>query len=259
MEESALNRAHLLERKADKLLNCLKFEEAIACHQRTADLLLEAMQLTRVEKVLESLELQRDYNIRKQAIIRYKQLLVRRLCMKKGMAKMRPSEEDAGLSSSCNFTSTKTAIYKNIEENDSLLRGLIIGPAPPEETVRSSVRTPKDDKIIIEELRVNNDALRHSVDKLITQLEESHQENKRLKAEIEELKSQMRQYESERNKLRIITDSGSPFVLSPSSELSPVGFRSLPTLAPLEMPNFDFNKFTSPTESSSGNSETLSS
>lgn len=252
-----MNRAHRLERKAENLLSALKFDEAISFHQRTAELLWEAMKLTKVERVLESLQLQRDYNLRKQAEIRYKQLLLRKLCMKKEMAKIEYNEESEKLSSSSNFYTTKTAIYKNIEENDSLLRGLTIDPSSVNDTICSSPRIPKDDKIVIEELRVNNCELRQFVDDLVMQLDASRQENKRLRAEVEQLKSVLQKYDNDHNKLRVITDSESPFVLSPSSELSPVGFRSLPTLAPLEMPNFDFNKFTS-SESSSANSETHS-
>lgn len=49
------------------------------------------------------------------------------------------------------------------------------------------------------------------------------------------------------NNLKVITDSSggtSPFVFSPCSELSPdVHDRTLPPLAPLELPNFDFTNF----------------
>lgn len=52
---------------------------------------------------------------------------------------------------------------------------------------------------------------------------------------------------SSSNNLRVITDSSggtSPFVFSPNSELSPdMHDRTLPPLAPLDLPNFEFPGF----------------
>lgn len=183
-------------------------------------------------------------------ISRYKQELCR-----KGSTSSRPADKigfstiDGEPSSSSSSPSPfptahiQEAIYKSIEENDSLLRGLITPQPLPDAITQSAIKTPKDDKTVIEELQINNNELRQLVDKLITELDKYVQENARLKAEVQKLKSKLNSHpgSSERHKLNVINDTDSPFILLPGGDLSPVGSRPLPNLPPLEMPSFDFN------------------
>ncbi|KAG5263024.1 hypothetical protein AALO_G00281620 [Alosa alosa] len=70
--ESPLNLAHQQCRKADRLLATGKYEDAIVCHRKAADLLKDAMKLTDCEQARLSLELQRDSHIKQQRLIEEK-------------------------------------------------------------------------------------------------------------------------------------------------------------------------------------------
>ncbi|XP_016382394.1 nuclear receptor binding factor 2a isoform X1 [Sinocyclocheilus rhinocerous] len=67
--DSPLNRAHHFGRKADQLVAKEKFEEAILCHRKAAELMKEALSVTPSEQVRLSLELQRDRHLQRQRLI----------------------------------------------------------------------------------------------------------------------------------------------------------------------------------------------
>lgn len=183
-------------------------------------------------------------------------------------------------------TSLQTAIYRTMEEADSLLEILIKRGTSDSDSIKSDVssadtddrvvtfdtvdgestssnqaitgsKRPKDDHTVIEELRTLNQQLHSLVYQLVTQLDASTRESDALRARVKYLESERSKSENTQNdieplrnnNLRIVTDSSggtSPYVFSPCSELSPeVGdARTLPTLAPLELPAFDFSSLT---------------
>ncbi|XP_016382401.1 nuclear receptor binding factor 2a isoform X2 [Sinocyclocheilus rhinocerous] len=61
--------AHHFGRKADQLVAKEKFEEAILCHRKAAELMKEALSVTPSEQVRLSLELQRDRHLQRQRLI----------------------------------------------------------------------------------------------------------------------------------------------------------------------------------------------
>lgn len=183
-------------------------------------------------------------------------------------------------------TSLQTAIYKTMEEADSLLEILIRRGTSDSDSIKSDVssgdtddrvvtfdtvdgestasntaisgsKRPKDDHTVIEELRTLNQQLHSLVYQLVTQLDASSREADALRARVKYLESERSKSDNTQNEieplrnnnLRIVTDSSgatSPFVFSPCSELSPdvADARILPTLAPLELPAFDFSSLT---------------
>ena len=123
---------------------------------------------------------------------------------------------------------------------------------------------PIDDRTVIEELQTVNHQLRSLVVQLLTQLDASRKEVEMLRERVQFLegghhvKSDVEGNSSvpvaRKSSLHVITDStggSSPFVYSPCSELSPdvpadtphIVTRQLPVLAPLELPDFDFEQF----------------
>ncbi|XP_016129868.1 nuclear receptor binding factor 2a isoform X2 [Sinocyclocheilus grahami] len=62
--------AHHFGRKADQLVAKEKFEEAILCHSKAAELMKEALSVTQSEQVRLSLELQRDRHLQQQRLIK---------------------------------------------------------------------------------------------------------------------------------------------------------------------------------------------
>ncbi|XP_067003436.2 nuclear receptor-binding factor 2 isoform X2 [Anabrus simplex] len=280
MDSSALNVAHQLHRRAEGHLRCRRYDDAIQCHQKAADKLEEAMKLTRVPRSLESLHLQQDYHIRQQEIIKLKkvQFEMYRKALENQHQKIahvsgKPDHLTFG-TKEAETSSLQIAIYRNVEEADSLLELLVRRSTDSEvdslesmdQEVLSAVvegrKHPKDDRMVIEELRTLNAQLRTLVIQLVVQLDACQGEAERLRDRIRVLEAEAGHTEQEeqveaavpkrKTSLHVITDStggnSSPFVFSPCGELSPDVVethvtRELPVLAPLEMPNFDFSVF----------------
>ncbi|XP_047000135.1 nuclear receptor-binding factor 2-like isoform X1 [Schistocerca americana] len=281
MESSALNVAHQQHRKADTHLRYKRFDEAVQCHQNAASMLKEAMKLTSVTRALESLHLQHDYHVRQQEIIRLKkdqfETFKRALENKKKMSfKFVKDENLSSLQQEEGKNNLQLAIYKTMEEADSLLQLLVRHGdggsdadhsqetcAQPVAAVIEGSKRPKDEQTVIEELQTLNSQLRALVMQLITQLDASVRETERLQSVVQRLEAEAAARENAPPGTGMISETNgtsdchhtvtagsaggsSPFVFSPCGDLegdansSP---RELPVLAPLEMPEFDFSVF----------------
>lgn len=167
------------------------------------------------------------------------------------------------------------AIYKTMEETDSLLEVLnrrgsdtdslksmdseIEESKTSAETTPLGIKKPKDDTVVIEELRTLNHQLHIMVFQLVTKLDESIQEADTLRDKViflekEKDDSQPRLItdHSKKNKnLNFITNSdnncsSNTYAYSSCNDLSPDAIEAqeeLPPLAPLELPIFDLNAF----------------
>ncbi|XP_070540022.1 nuclear receptor-binding factor 2-like [Ptychodera flava] len=67
--EAPLNLAHQQDRKAERFLNVGKFQDAILCHQKAAEYILNAMEKTTVQQALASLQLQYENHQKQQKVI----------------------------------------------------------------------------------------------------------------------------------------------------------------------------------------------
>lgn len=114
--------------------------------------------------------------------------------------------------------SLRQAIYKTIEEQDSLL-GLISLPEKDEQAFKH----PKDTGTVIEELRTVNVQLRSLVGSLLNQLEAKEKEVERLQETLRTL----------------VVNPGEA---NRASDTHDMRLSPLPPLAPLEMPKFDFTE-----------------
>lgn len=227
-----------------------KFEEAAKCHETVADLLAEAHAqlesslihvhastlssqdtskfLTPIHSLvtLESLNLQRDYHKRQAAVVRMKQAQYEEYkttlenhqkdLLNKHTA--RYSERDNADIRIDKFDgSLRQAIYKTIDEQDSLLSLIDIKiPSAEEKTFKH----PKDTGTVIEELKTVNSQLRSLVGSLLSQLEAKEEEVRQLTERL---------YAVSVNSNDDIRSEEHPLCLDP-----------LPPLTPLEMPLFDF-------------------
>lgn len=113
--------------------------------------------------------------------------------------------------------SLRQAIYKTIDEQDSLLSLIDIKLPNTEE---KSFKHPKDTGTVIEELRTVNSQLRSLVGSLLSQLEAKEEEVRQLTERL---------YAVSVNSNDDIRSEEHPLCLDP-----------LPPLTPLEMPLFDF-------------------
>ncbi|XP_012532683.1 nuclear receptor-binding factor 2 isoform X2 [Monomorium pharaonis] len=251
METSPLNLAHEKQRRAEALLQEGKFEEAATCHEAVADFLGEAHVqlesslihvhastlssqdsskfLTPIHSLvtLESLSLQRDYHKRQAAVVRmkqaqyeeYKTTLENRQkdLLNKHAARYNEKDNCTDIRIDKFDGSLRQAIYKTIDEQDSLLTLIDIKLPSTEE---KSFKHPKDTGTVIEELRTVNSQLRSLVGSLLSQLEAKEEEVRQLT-----------------ERLYAVSVNSNDGI---RSEEHPLSLDPLPPLTPLEMPLFDF-------------------
>lgn len=204
--KSPLYLAHLNARNAEKFLKKQAFDEAIECHLNASAFLQEAMTLATFDKTLESLQLQKNYHIAQTEIIRAQQI---QFALRKKIAELRKKKKMEKRKLPEGEQKNKElewAVLRKMEEADSLISQL--GEKQEEREIDQDdiSRETKFEKTVIEELKVVNSELRSIINKLFNELESSRMEN-------ESLKSRLKLYEGD----------------------------SLPDLAPLELPTFDFS------------------
>ncbi|XP_078053287.1 nuclear receptor-binding factor 2 [Augochlora pura] len=249
METSILNAAHERQRRAEALLQEGRFEEAAKCHETVASLLGEAhsrlesnyvhFKTSRLSSqaaptvinsfhslvTLESLKLQQDYHKRQAAVVRMKQAQYdeykatlenqqKEILNKQTSKKL--EEETVNVPTDKCDGSLRQAIYKTIEEQDSLLT-LISLP----DNVEDGFKYPKDTGTIIEELKTVNYQLRCLAGSLLSQLETKEEEIRLLKEQLQ-------------------TATANPNDDARLDNAHSMRLAPLPPLTPLEMPLFDF-------------------
>lgn len=267
-----LFQAHHQHRRAELSMRNGRYKEAIERHLRAAELLEEALKHTTSIKASESIKLQRDYHLKQKYIIRLKKGKQENpiKIMEKRDVKITKAEI-IDLGKETIPESLKLKVHNIMDDADSLVDLLVkkynekYDNKDPDSDIdlkqlsiiEAIYKDPKGDKTVIEELKTVNHQLREVIVQLLKQLETTEQENKELKRRLglpandevpQMIPSPLPQ--SPQNKqtspLAIITDSAddsSPFVYSPGSDLSPDNDedRELPPLAPLEMPDFDYD------------------
>lgn len=203
---SPLSLAHQNGRNADRYLKKKAFDKAIECHLNASIFLQEAMTLSTFAKSLESLQLQKNYHLTQTDIIRAKKL---QFSIRKQISELKKKKvmEKKRIPEDEKDQELQWAILRAMEEADALLSQLDAKDEPSEESSEAGfAKHPKDDKTVMEELRTVNAQLRSLVTKLLHQLDSSRRE-------IESLRSRLKLYEGQ----------------------------TLPDLAPLELPSFDFS------------------
>jgi hypothetical protein len=233
------------------------------------------MAATTIQQALESLSLQREYHIRQQALIREKQRRHLHAQQQKNvkdvsghhmmLSKATSSVDDhvASSSSESDISNGDKRLYlRNLQESESLLhflnnrviRGKDFGPNREELTYRFEPKTDvvlvdKSDKIIMEELRCHNDALRNHILEFMKESEENHRQIAYLQRELDFSRKENRDMKDRFSKTeRTPRNPTIPMQDSVHSETfysMPMGLNldNLPALElpPLEMPKFDFD------------------
>jgi hypothetical protein len=264
MENSPLNKAHQLDRRAEALLKQKKFDETMECRNNAMRYLYEALQLTENPRSKESIQLQIDHHHKQVEALKVKKTQYENLRRYYESLKNRVVNFDCICE---NGESLQHEIYRTMETHDSLIDILMkrnydedylksftcddekssSSTEVVDTTKVSGKKRQVDDATLLEEFRGLSERLREFVQLLVLQLEDKDREINRLKAEIYKLECEKNKDGAKSgNTLKVITDSSggtSPYVFSPCSELSPEvqDIRGLPALAPLEMPNFDFS------------------
>lgn len=217
--DSPLNLAHQQCRKADRLLAAGKFEDAISCHRKAADLLKEAMKLTECEQARLSLELQRDSHVKQQRLIEERWKRAKREDKPRTLqASEQPARRHLHPAGVADTTSQPPD-----REYDTWLYLLKNKGTVPEPCAGSKAQ--KDDKTRLEEQQTTINDLRKLVDRLVSENQRLKQENERLCTENSRLKKE--HYADADSEL---------WVLPQPNEERKAKDIPIPQLPPLEMP-----------------------
>ncbi|XP_037611353.1 nuclear receptor-binding factor 2b [Sebastes umbrosus] len=253
--DSPLNLAHQQCRTADRLVVAGKYEEAISCHGKAADLLTNAMKTTQCEQARLSMELQRDSHIKQQRLIqeRWKRE-ARREATKARPGQVQPSSSPALL------TQTQTAGQLQPHgspglsaaegggirerEYDTLLYQLQTrqtGGCQPLTPLCPGSKTTKDDKTRLEEQQTTIKDLRRLVDHLMDENQRLTTEKERLQSENVRLRSEAVEAVDfgERSELWVLPQAGGAMGTGGGQERKSTGKGkeiAIPQLPPLEMP-----------------------
>lgn len=253
-----------------------RYDEAIQCHERAAEFLQEALNLTTSVKAVESIHLQCEYHRKQKELALFKKEQFENLKKNIEKQKLKMARFNQADLKDVNSGSLHTAINKTMDEADSIVELLykrnvkndldslgdndsidngVVKCMISDTLLVSGLKEPKSDNIVIEELQIVNQQLRKFINQLLNQLEVSTQETKDLKLKVASLESERNRYLEQQHNSQpspqtvqiippMMTDSISdsfPFIFTPCIDLSPGDEdRELPQLPPLEMPDFDF-------------------
>ena len=224
-----LNRAHCLERQAEKAARKGRIEEAIQLHKEAADILRDLLQTVIDDKVRESVRLQTQLHEKEKTVLKQQRKRCQKVykdleSLKGKMSHHHPESRTPGSGRKTpqkshhhhphldETSSLQSSIYRKFQETENLLDQLRIQDgisfddsdctslATTATEVRAahyvseeSYKKPKDDKVIIEELQTANSHLRKMVDTLFFELSACQEENSRLKCKIRELEEQQQE------------------------------------------------------------------
>jgi len=194
-----------------------RFDDAIESHQKAAEFLEESFKIVTISKSLESLKLQRDYHLKQKELIQIKKNQFDKYRKAIELQKQKAATTDTvnaisskdKMEASCQI---QMAIYKAIESADSLLDFLSTRNTSDVESLKSieeseevntemigdtitlGIKKPKDESVVIEELRTLNQQLHILVYQLVTQLDESVQETEALREKVKVLENERTQH-----------------------------------------------------------------
>ncbi|XP_051523536.1 nuclear receptor-binding factor 2-like [Myxocyprinus asiaticus] len=224
--DSPLNLAHQQCRKADRLLAAGKFEDAISCHRKAAELLKEAMTLTECEQARLSLELQRDSHVKQQRLIEERWKRARREDKPRTLQHVPSSDQPLRRHPHPGATALDIS-QASEREYDTWLYLLKNKGTAPEPCPGSKAQ--KDDKTRLEEQQTTINDLRKLVDRLVSENEHLKQENENLRAENTRLKKEP-YVDAD------FVDRSELWVLPQPGEERKAKNIPIPQLPPLEMP-----------------------
>ncbi|KAI4898709.1 hypothetical protein NFI96_030592 [Prochilodus magdalenae] len=226
--DSPLNLAHQQCRKADRFLAAGKYEEAISCHRKAAELLKDAMKLTECEQARLSLELQRDSHVKQQRLIEERWKRARREGKPRILQAAPPPSMEQALHTQSGSTSSSGLTACPEREYDTWLYLLKNKSSTAPEPCTGS-KAYKDDKTRLEEQQTTIEDLRRLVDRLVGENERLTQDNERLRAENARLRKEPYADAD-------FVEKSELWVLPQAAEERKAKDISIPHLPPLEMP-----------------------
>lgn len=258
--------AHQQGRRADMLIKSGKYEEAVMCHNRAAEYLLEAMQQTRYSQALESLKLQHAYHLKQTDRLYDRQRRAHMLQIKQNKLQLChqstqtviqgpvvPASAESSSYNSFQHTPPGTSpqhlaemnsgmersspleedsIYRTLTENDSLI-GLLLRRRQNLNTEDASFHSGVPVERVFYSKSKESDKANKSVER---EKEELRFDNEDLRKHVQQLLKELDEVKKQNKQLKEKLEGTLIF--------SDVGDRELhliPDLPPLEMPQFDFD------------------
>ena len=240
----------------------------VLCQLSISDLLGEAMAATNVQEALQSLSLQKQYHIQQKDVVRMKQRRAKVLGQRTGPVspptytinddhvqwphdgsnEVPPEDAMDG-----DTAEEHNGVYRTMKECDSLLqflnhrqsldyRSLVPPTSSSAYASNNGSRSPKDDKVIIEELKTHNDALRGHVMDMLRDLETQAKDLEHYKAENGRLHARLRDMEK-MNRSQMTESVDSELEYQPMHLRMNLDDLTSLELPPLEMPKFDLDSF----------------
>lgn len=228
MENSSLNASHRYARQAQKLFNSSRFDEAITSHELARKKIEEAMNLTSMPKVLESLRLQMQFHTKQIDLI-----IIRREQHEKCLAAQAAVDQGIGFRKNLDESRlVQVELFKSLDNVEKVVEVL-------EQKTLSSGNKEASEFLskLFEDLKLLNQQSMIMVNRLVTQLDERISENDDLREMVadrsDKLAAQPRTNSLEKKRTSHELSDSDP-------EL-----HKLEELPPLELPSFDFNTFSS--------------
>ncbi|XP_068162341.1 nuclear receptor-binding factor 2b isoform X2 [Antennarius striatus] len=246
--DSPLNLAHQQCRKAERFVVAGKYQEAISCHGKAADLLSDALKTTACEQARLSLELQRESHIKQQQLIQERWRREARRVATKGRPCLAPPSgapgpltqtlapgqpQPGGSAADCGGVRDReydTLLYQ-LQTRQAAGCQPLTPPCP-------GSKTTKDDKTRLEEQQTTIEDLRRLVDHLMDENQRLAADNQRLQTENARLRSEAADI-VERSELWVLPQTGGALGRGggPDGKGTAKGKEiAIPQLPPLEMP-----------------------
>ena len=219
--------------------------------------------MTTVPGALESLEQQKQRHLSEIPVIRHKQRCAE---MKKAMSPSSPPSKSPSQPEMTNVNAAngrqgtkdeidgQLSVFRTMEDCDSLLaflrnrtagqnvENVLQNEKTQTRTGTAGIKKPKDDKTIIEELRMHNEALRLHILELLRENEGYYKELKTLRKEnVELFTSRNNKGKQDGSILEESTDSEKSEKYYPNPNRIDINDIPSMELPPLEMPTFDFD------------------
>ncbi|CAH2084781.1 unnamed protein product [Euphydryas editha] len=177
MEFHPLNLAHQQHRRADAHLKNHRYDDAIQCHHKAAELLLDVLKITTNSVVVESVTLQHSYHLKQKDFIKNKKEQHERA--KKALENIKCLSKDSQCNLNCNdISKLQVAICRSVNESDSLLNRLSHKYGSNDKDLERNTVDVEDGNVtelppqkIVEELQNHNQNLVTIIDQLLLQVE----------------------------------------------------------------------------------------
>lgn len=220
------------------------------CHHNAAELLIDAMKSTTSSVALESITLQHSYHLKQKDIIKSKKEQYARV--KKALDNIKLLGKDATVTLQGNdYAKLEIAIYRAINETDSLLHTLLDKKENPEQELLQGLtkdvvdgkKTEKTKETVVEELQILSQNLHSMVEQLVVQVEVLKDENATLREKVNYLEKERIKFLNLQNPYNELQKN---FVDATSVQKQES--QSRPTNAinmerPLQQPHFDLSAF----------------